>query len=86
MTKIWYPVKIQLLSFTCEGITVVMTTSGSANGKLPPQHRARLPFHSQISRLEKQDGIFQLTTKFRHKYFRRQAKRKDWWKVCSNDR
>ena len=77
MTKIWYPVKIQFLSFTCEDITVVMTTSGSANRKLPSQHRARLPFHSQISRLEKQDGIFKSTTKFGHKYFRRRAKRKD---------
>ena len=28
------------LSFTCEDITVVMTTSVSANGKLPSQHRA----------------------------------------------
>ena len=37
-------VKIQFLSFTCEDITVVMTTSVSANRKLPSQHRARLPF------------------------------------------
>ena len=44
MTKIWYPVKIQFLSFTCEDITVVMTTSGSANRKLPSQHRAGLLF------------------------------------------
>ena len=42
-------------------------------------------FHSQISRLEKQDGILKLTTKFPHKYFQRRAQRKDWWKVCSND-
>ena len=54
MAKIWYPVKIQFLSFTCEDITVVMTTSGSANRKLPSQYRARLPFHSQISLLEKE--------------------------------
>ena len=27
VTKIWYPVKIQFLSFTCEDITVVMATS-----------------------------------------------------------
>ena len=32
--------KIQFLSFTCEDITVVMTTSVSANRKLPSQHRA----------------------------------------------
>ena len=42
-------------------------------------------FHSQISLLEKQDGIFKSTTKFPHKYFWRRAKWKDWWKVCSND-
>ena len=42
-------------------------------------------FHSQISCLEKQDGIFKSTTKFPHEYFRRLAKRKDRWKVCSND-
>ena len=36
-----------------------MTTSVSANRKLPSQHRARLYlFHSQIGRLEKQDEIF----------------------------
>ena len=40
MTKIWYLVKIQFSSFTCEDITVVMTTLVSANRKLPSQHRA----------------------------------------------
>ena len=30
--------------------------------------------------------IFKWTTKFRHKYFRRRVKRRDWWKVCSDDR
>ena len=33
VTKIWCPVKIQFLSFTCEDITVVMATSVSANRK-----------------------------------------------------
>ena len=40
MTKIWYPVKIQFLSFTCEDITVVMATSVSANKKGASQHLA----------------------------------------------
>ena len=40
VTKIWYLVKIQFSSFTCEDITVVMTTLVSANRKLPSQHRA----------------------------------------------
>ena len=35
---------MQFLSFTCEDITVFMTTSVSANRKLPSQHRARFPF------------------------------------------
>ena len=34
MTKIWYPVKTEFLPFTCEDITVVMTTSVSAKSKL----------------------------------------------------
>ena len=38
MTKIWYPVKIQYLSLTCEDITVVMATSVSANRKRASQH------------------------------------------------
>ena len=33
VTKIWYRVKIQFLSFTCEDIMVVMATSVSANRK-----------------------------------------------------
>ena len=40
VTKIWYPVKIQFLSFTCEDITVVMATSVSANRKRASQHLA----------------------------------------------
>ena len=40
MTKIWYPVKIQFLSFTCEDITVVMATLVSANRKRASQHLA----------------------------------------------
>ena len=40
MTKIWYPVKIQFLSFTCEDIMVVMATSVSANRKRESQHLA----------------------------------------------
>ena len=40
MTKIWYPVKIQFLSFACEDMTVVMATSVSANGKRESQHLA----------------------------------------------
>ena len=58
MTKIWYPVKTEFLPFTCEDITVVMTTSVSANWKSPSHHRERSRlFHSQISHLEKQDGF-----------------------------
>ena len=58
MAKIWYPVKTEFLPFTCEDITVVMTTSVSANRKLSSHHRARSRlFHSQISHLEKQDGF-----------------------------
>ena len=58
MTKIWYPVKTEFLPFTCEDITVVMTTSVSANWKFPSHHRERSRlFHSQISHLEKQDGF-----------------------------
>ena len=58
MEKIWYPVKIQFLSLTCEDITVVMTTSVSVNRKLPSLYRARSRlFHSQISHPEKQDGF-----------------------------
>ena len=33
VTKLWYLVKIQFLSITCQDITVVMTTSVSANRK-----------------------------------------------------
>ena len=40
MTKISYPVKIPLSSLTCEVIRVVITTSVSANRKLPSQQRA----------------------------------------------
>ena len=40
MTKIWYPVKIQFLSFTFEDITVVMATSVSASRKRASQHLA----------------------------------------------
>ena len=40
MTKIWYPVKMQFLSFTCEDITVVMATLVSANRKRASQHLA----------------------------------------------
>ena len=40
MTKVWYPVKIQFLSFTCEDITVVMATLVSANKKRALQHLA----------------------------------------------
>ena len=40
VTKIWYPVKIQFLSFTCEDITVVMVTSVSAHRKRASQHLA----------------------------------------------
>ena len=36
----WYPGKIQVLSFTCEGITAVMATSVSANRKRASQHLA----------------------------------------------
>ena len=34
MTKISYPMKIYFLSFTCDDVKVVLTTSFSANGKL----------------------------------------------------
>ena len=65
MTKIWFPVKTEFLPFTCEDITVVMTTSVSANRKLPSHHRARSRlFHSQISHLEKQDGFSNLLPNF----------------------
>ena len=40
VTKIWYRVKIQFLSFTCEDIMVVMATSVSANNKRASQHLA----------------------------------------------
>ena len=40
VTKIWYPVKTQFLSFTCEDITVVMVTSISAHRKRASQHLA----------------------------------------------
>ena len=40
LTKIWYPVKIQFLSFTFEDITVVMATSVSASRKRASQHLA----------------------------------------------
>ena len=40
VTKIWYPVKTQFLSFTCEDITVVMVTSVSAHRKRASQHLA----------------------------------------------
>ena len=40
VTKIWYPVKIQFLSFTCENMTVVVATSVSANRKRASQHLA----------------------------------------------
>ena len=40
VTKIWYPVKIQFLSFTCEVFTVVMATSVWANRKIASQHLA----------------------------------------------
>ena len=40
VTKIWYPVKIQFLSFTCEDMAVVMATSVSANRKTASQHLA----------------------------------------------
>ena len=40
VTKIWYPVKIQFLSFTFEDITVVMATSVSASRKRASQHLA----------------------------------------------
>ena len=40
VTKVWYPVKIKFLSFTCEDITVVMATSVSANRKRASQHLA----------------------------------------------
>ena len=40
MTKIWYPVKIQFLSFPCEDMAVVMATSVSANRKTASQHLA----------------------------------------------
>ena len=39
MEKIAYLVKIEFLSFTCEDISVVMTTSVSANWKLTSHHR-----------------------------------------------
>ena len=74
VTKIWYPVNIKFLSFTCEDTTVVMTTSVSGNKKLPSQHRARLLFsftnqsswktrwdfqiNYQISTYERIDGRF----------------------------
>ena len=38
--KIWYPVKIQFLSFTCEDIAVVMAMSVSASRKRASQHLA----------------------------------------------
>ena len=40
MKKIWYPVKIQFLSYTCENITVVMATSLSASRKRASQDLA----------------------------------------------
>ena len=40
VTKIWYRVKMQFLSFTCEDIMVVMATSVSANNKRASQHLA----------------------------------------------
>ena len=40
VTKIWYPVKTQFLSFTCEDITVVMVTSVLAHRKRASQHLA----------------------------------------------
>ena len=40
LTKIWYPVKTQFLSFTCEDLTVVMVTSVSAHRKRASQHLA----------------------------------------------
>ena len=40
VTKIWYLVKVQFLSFTCEDITLVMATSVSANRKRVLQHLA----------------------------------------------
>ena len=43
MTKISYPLTMEFLSFTCADMEVVMTTSISANRKLPTQHR--LCFH-----------------------------------------
>ena len=84
VTKIWYPVKIQFLPSTCEDITVVMTTSVSANRK-SSQHCTHLPFSFTNQSSWKQDGIFKSTTKFPHNYFWRRAQRKDGWKVCSND-
>ena len=39
VTKIWYRVMIQFLSFTCEDIMVVMATSVSANNKRASQHQ-----------------------------------------------
>ena len=40
VTKLWYPVKTQFLSFTCEDITVVMVTSVSAHRKRASQYLA----------------------------------------------
>ena len=55
MTKIWYPVKIQLLSLTCEDITVVMATSVSANRKRASQHLDIVVYI--INRVELEDKI-----------------------------
>ena len=47
VTKIWYPVRIQFLSLTCEVITVVMATSVWANRKIASRHLAICLYNKQ---------------------------------------
>ena len=49
MTKISFPVKIRILSFTCEDITVAMGTSVSAN----EMYKSFMPYYHNIQNTHK---------------------------------